>query len=137
MTQRRYASIPLPVSFVSSYAVSVTSPAAGASLPTGTPVTITGFISPGAIVVQVKLGASILGSASINGSTWSYTWTPQVGDIGAQTIGATATFVSATAQAPGITVTVAAAGLPGPLTIMAGHIRAGYSGDVGLTGTSW
>lgn len=85
----------------------ITSPSAGASLPAGTPVTITGMIDvPGTVVV--KLGSTTLGAATMAGLNWSYSWTPSGGDVGAHTINATATASSggATANATGVGVTV-------------------------------
>lgn len=108
---RRYVSMPLPVFAGVTFACAITSPAVGASVTQGTPLTITGTLTGAAVVVQVKLGSTVLGSASIVGLTWSYSWTPQGGDIGAQTINATATSPSGTqASAVGITITVAANG---------------------------
>jgi hypothetical protein len=118
-------------------ACAITSPTAGATVTQGTPVTIAGTITTAGTVV-VKLGSTTLGSATMAGLNWSYSWTPQVGDVGAQTLNATATASvgGGTGNAPGVAITVASVAAS-PLTIMAGHIRAGYSGDVGLTTTSW
>jgi lysophospholipase L1-like esterase len=91
----------------------ITSPSAGATVSQGTPVQITGTISQAGTVV-VKLGAAVLGAATIAGLNWSFSWTPQVGDIGSATINAvgTATVTGSVDTAPGVTVTVAAASDP-------------------------
>jgi hypothetical protein len=73
------------------FSCAITSPAAGAGLTQGTPVTITGLVFGAVVLLQVKLGPTVLGAASIVGNTWSYVYTPQAGDVGAQTINATAT----------------------------------------------
>lgn len=105
---RIYSAMPLPVAITTGFACAITSPAAGASVTQGTPVTIQGTISRGAVAVIVKLGSTVLGSASIVGLAWSYSWTPQAGDVGAQTINAVATSPSAeVAPATGVAVTVA------------------------------
>lgn len=90
-----------------SFSCAITSPSAGASVSQGVPVTITGTISQAGTVV-VKLGSTTLGSATMAGLSWSYSWTPQSGDAGAQTINAvaTATADSSIANAPGIAITV-------------------------------
>ena len=114
MKIRRFSAMPLPIFASTPFACVITSPAPGANLTQGTPVTITGTISSGAVVVQVKLGATVLGSASIVGLTWSYSWTPLVGDVGTPTINAVATSPSAeVATAAGVTVNVAASGFAG------------------------
>jgi lysophospholipase L1-like esterase len=87
--------------------VAITSPLAGATVTAGIAVVITGTISQ-AGTVAVKLGSTVLGAATIVGLTWSYTWTPQLADIGAQTLNATATAVAgSTGDASGVAVTVA------------------------------
>jgi hypothetical protein len=109
MKIRRYAAMPLPVLAGITFACAITSPAPGASVTQGSPTTITGTLTGAAVVVQVKLGAVVLGSASIVGLTWSYSWTPQSGDLGAQTLNATATSAGgAQASAAGVAVTVQA-----------------------------
>jgi Zn-dependent alcohol dehydrogenase len=74
---RRYTSMPLAVLIGSIFTCAITSPAPAATVTQGTPVTITGTTTAGAVAVQVKLGATVLGSASIVGLDWSYSWTPQ------------------------------------------------------------
>lgn len=95
-----------------SIACAITSPTAGATLTQGTPFTITGTINtPGSVVV--KLGSATLGSATMAGLNWSYSWTPLVGDVGAQTLNATATatYGGVTGNAGGVSITVAASGV--------------------------
>jgi hypothetical protein len=116
-----------------SLACAITSPTAGASLSQGTPVTITGTISvPGTVVV--KLGGVTLGSATVVGFNWSYSWTPQVGDVGAQTLNATVTASvgGGTANAPGVAVTVAASGPINFATYFPGAYQIVQT-DIGLT----
>jgi len=90
------------------FSCAITFPLASGQALQGTPVTITGTVSKTS-TVQVYLGATLLGAATMSGLTWSYTWTPLAGDVGAQTINATATDAgSATSVAPGIAITVLA-----------------------------
>lgn len=73
---------------------SIDDPAAGAALVVLTTVTITGTINvPGAVVLTKTLGATTttLGSATVVGLDWSYSYTLQIGDLGALTFGAAAT----------------------------------------------
>lgn len=137
---RRYSSMPLPISINTFFACAIASPLPGDTVTQGTPVAITGTISKGAVVVQVKLGATVLGSASIVGLTWSFSWTPQVGDVGAQTINVVATSASAeVATAPGVAVTVASSAFSGDFAALAVSyglaVRADYRGDMGVSGT--
>jgi len=83
--------------------------------------------------VIVKLGSTTLGSATIVGLDWSYSWTPQSGDIGAQTINATATSTEgATGNAAGVAVTVVSNA--SPLTIISSvPVRLWLRADLGVT----
>lgn len=100
---------------INALACTITSPASGASLVVGVPVTITVTFTRSArdVVVTVKDGATTLGTATLNEytSTGTYSWTPLAGDIGAHTINVTIDDVidSSSANAVGIPVTVAAA----------------------------
>jgi hypothetical protein len=137
---RRYSAMPLGLLVSTMFTCAFTSPAVGATVTQGTPVTITGALSAGAAVVQVKLGSTLLGSAAIDGLTWSYTWTPQSGDIGAQTLNAVATAPSgAIAVAPGVAITVAS-GFTGDFAALAVSfgltVRAHYRSDLGVSGTT-
>jgi hypothetical protein len=83
-------------------------PAASAVLNVGTPYTVSGRVSRYPSTVTVKLGATVLGSATMNKRDWTFSYTPVSGEIGAQTINATATDTldSSTANAAGVAVTV-------------------------------
>ena len=103
---------------------STTFPAPAASLPSLTPVTILTQCTRAGCKAVVKKGATVLGNAtpidsydegSFGGSythtpnmRYSFVWTPQVGDIGAQTINVDFTDFDGvtTASAAGIAVTV-------------------------------
>lgn len=101
--------MPLSVSISTIFACLILSPNAGDTVTQGTPVTITGKISRSAAVVQVKLGSTVLGAASIVGLDWSFSWTPQGGDVGAGVLSAVATSPSAeVAPSPNVAITVAA-----------------------------
>lgn len=134
---RLYSAMPLPILAGIAFACAITSPAPGATVTQGTPVTITGTLTASAVVVQVKLGAIVLGSASIVGLTWSYEWTPQSGDVGAQTINATATSASGTpATAAGVAVTVVSSAQT-PLTLITSvAVRQWLEGHQGVTNVS-
>jgi lysophospholipase L1-like esterase len=88
-------------------ACAITSPLPGDLVTPGIPVTITGTITTAATVV-VKLGSTTLGSATVVGLNWSYSWTPQAGDVGARLVNAVATnnIDSSVASAPGVAITV-------------------------------
>jgi hypothetical protein len=114
----------------------ITSPAPAASVTQGVPVTITGTISVAGTVV-VKLGTTTLGNATMAGLNWSYSWTPQLGDIGAQTLNAVATATSggATANAPGVAVTVTSLSLVSVFTTTPPlHF---HQSNLGFTPASW
>lgn len=135
---RLYSAMPLPVLFGITFACAITAPTAGASLPQGTPVSITGTLSGAAVTVQVKLGSTVLGSASIVGNTWSFSWTPQVGDVGNQTINVVATSASGAQASDSVSVTVSSADTP--LTIFGASVLGWYRGDTVTIGTgvsSW
>ena len=94
----------------------ITSPAPGATLTVGVPTSITETISQAGSVV-VNVGSVALGAATVVGLTWSCAFTPTLPELGAQTIGATATATvgGATGAAPGVAVTVAHAVVFGPV----------------------
>jgi len=128
------AQSPVPVADVTLYVrgraalisivCAITYPAPGATLHVGDTIVITGTISAAGTVVAEK-NATTLGAAPVVGFGWSYSYTIQAGDIGSITFGATATATSggATANAPGVTVSVAAALAPG--LWLAGQSNAG------------
>lgn len=133
--------MPLALLVGTSFLCAITSPAPAATVTQGTPVTITGTLTGAAVTVQVKLGLAVLGSASIVGLTWSYSWTPQSGDVGPQTINAIATSTGGIqAIADGVAVTVAssiALGDFGALATSKGLTVRGFQrGDLGLSGTT-
>jgi hypothetical protein len=88
----------------------VTSPAAGATLPTGSPVTIQGTASDsgGGVVggVEVSTNNGVTWHPATGRSSWTYQWTPTT--PGSATIMARATDDSANlgGSSPGVTVTV-------------------------------
>ncbi|MBA2687792.1 MAG: SGNH/GDSL hydrolase family protein [Gemmatimonadaceae bacterium] len=90
---------------------SIKVPAGGATLTQGTTVTISGRVSryPSTLVVK-KTNGTTLFSAVMNKRTWSYSYTPVIGDVGDQTLTATVTDTldSSTANSAGVAVTVAA-----------------------------
>ncbi|MGO9599389.1 MAG: N,N-dimethylformamidase beta subunit family domain-containing protein, partial [Isosphaeraceae bacterium] len=105
----------------------ITGPLSGASLPSGTPVTITGTASaaPGAFVVAVEVSTD--GGKTWNPATgttnWSYTWTP--GATGPVTLMSRAVDDTVNLGNPstGVTVTVT---LPtGPLSIWSNSVTPG------------
>lgn len=138
---RRYTSMPLAILVGVTFACATTSPADGASVTEGTPVNITGTIASGAVTVLVKLGATVLGYASIVGLSWSFTWTPQSGDVGSRTINATATAANGQqANAVGVDVTVASSAFNGAFNTLAAsyslNTRCFRRGDLGVAGTT-
>ncbi len=86
----------------------ITFPTANSEVAPNVVTTITGTISK-AGTVNVYLGATLLGAATISGLTWSYAWTPANTDGGANTLNATATATvgGATVNATGIPITIA------------------------------
>lgn len=135
---RRFTAMPLPILVGVTFACAITSPAPAASLTQGVPVTIAGTLTGAAVAVQVKLGASVLGTASINGLTWSFSWTPQPGNVGAQTLNATATDSSgAQALAEGRAITVVSSGTDyAALAVANGLTVVGlFRADIGLSGS--
>lgn len=136
MKSRRYTQTALPI-LVSSAAPSVTPIVCALIYPlttdvvmAGVPVVISGRISrPGTVEITG------LGAATITGLTWSYTYTPIVGDIGPRVFSATATDAeNGTTSMVSVTVTVvAAAVLPGGVTPLAWFRRTGsaYSDTAG------
>jgi hypothetical protein len=74
--------------------VSITSPAPSGTVYEGKALTITGACADydGPVSsVEVFLGASSLGTATIVGDTWSLAWTPETGQVGAGSLTAVAT----------------------------------------------
>jgi hypothetical protein len=131
--------MPLAVLTGMAFACAITSPAPAATVTQGTPVTITGTLNGAAAAVIVKLGSTTLGSASIVGLTWSYSWTPLVGDVGSRTINAVATGPSgASATAQGVDVTVASSGFAGDFGAITPGVALYLRGDLGrgLTSTT-
>ncbi len=74
--------------------VTIDVPIEGATLTTGEAVTLSGTVTAGA-AVAIALGVTSLGSAVVVGTAWSLAVTPDSGWLGAHTITATATKVSA------------------------------------------
>ena len=112
--------------------VQITTPTAGAALTQNTPVTISGTISA-AGTVNVYEGAVLLGAATISGLTWTYSWTPQAGDVGAQTINATAVIGGASVNVIGVPVTVAAYNFAADPQLL-GRWKAGSLADMSVSG---
>ncbi len=115
-------------------------PAASASLPYNSAVTITGASSrwPCTVNVYKTIGGvqTLLGAATVTNRTWSYSWTPVSGDAGAVTLSAvvTNTLDSTTATSPTVAVTVVAPAVT-PLTIWGSAVQTWGRADLGLTTT--
>ena len=86
-------------------------PTTTTTLNVGDTISITGTISvPGSVSVTKTKGSTttVIGSAIVSGTSWSYSYTLLAGDMGPLTFGAVATdaSLSSTGNAPGINVTV-------------------------------
>ena len=115
--------------------VSITSPADGAALAAGTPVTITanaGDVDGSVVSVQFRANGTLIATDS-TGPTWSTTWTPSAGSYALTAIAtddAGATRTSAT-----INVTAAASGGTTTVTLQRGV--GGYAGVSDVTLSSY
>lgn len=98
--------------------------------PSATTMVGVGFVISGTITRPGTVSIAGLGAPTVSGLTWSYLWTPVVGDIGSKAITVTATDASnGTTSTVSVTCTVVAAAVfPGGITPLAW-----FNGPVGAT----
>lgn len=83
-------------------------PTTGSSLPHGTPVTVSGTATRTPVSVNFYVDGVLQGAATVTGKTWTYSWTPTLGQVGTRllTVVAIDALDTTTAQSTNISVTV-------------------------------